>query len=178
ADLAGRRSDVLLFALTTPGPGQGAGSTISGGQATLFAKWLGIGYVTGLAFSPTGRLFVGDTADPTFAGKPGQLLELGANGQVVQTIPLTAGGGSGLSGLAVDAEGDLFASTGATITEVRLNRGTRVREFGRFSGTGPFPGGLQFRGSRFEPGSGDGALLVNGAFTGVHGLFEVTTTVE
>src|SRR5205085_10885885 len=52
------------------------------------------------------------------------------------------------------------------------------REFGQFSGMDPFPGGLQFRGSRFEPESGDGTLLVNGDFTDVHGLFEVTTTAE
>jgi hypothetical protein len=178
ADLAVRRSDGLLFALVTPGPGQGAVYTVTSQQATQLAHGLGIGYVTGLAFSPTERLFVGDTADPTFAGKPGQILELGANGEVIQTIPLKEGGGTGLAGLAVDAEGDLFASTGATITEVRLNRGAQVAAFGQLSGAGPFPGGLQFHGSRFEPGSGDGALLVNGDFTGVQGLFEITTTAE
>src|SRR6266700_2371060 len=36
ADLAIRRSDGLLFALVTPGPGKGAVYTVSGGQATLF----------------------------------------------------------------------------------------------------------------------------------------------
>ena len=178
ADLAIRRSDGLLFALATPGPGMGAVYTVSGGQATPFAKGLGIGYVAGLAFSPTERLFVGDTADPTFSGKPGQILELDENGAVVQSIPLGAGGGTGLGGLAIDAEGDLFASTGATITEVRLYRGAQVSTFGKFSGMGPFPGELLFRGSRFEPRSGDGILVVDGSFTGVGGLFEVTTTAE
>jgi hypothetical protein len=178
ADLAIRRSDGLLFALVTPGPGQGAVYTVSGGQASLFAKGLGIGYVAGLAFSPTERLFVGDTADPAFAGKPGQILELGASGEVVQAIPLAAGGGTGLGGLAVDAEGDLFASTGATITEVPLRRGAAAQAFARFSGMGPFPGELLFRGSRFEPASGDGMLLVDGGFTDVAGFFEVTSTAE
>lgn len=174
ADLALRPSDGRLFALTTPGPGQGAVYTLADGQATPYARGLGVGYVTGLVFGPTGRLFVGDTADPTFAGKPGQILELGAGGEVVRTVSLAAGGGSALAGLAVDAEGDLLASTGATITEVRLHRGAQVREFGRFAGDSPFPGGLLFRGDRFEPESGDGALLVNGGFTGVGGLFAVT----
>jgi hypothetical protein len=178
ADLALRHSDGLLFALVTPGPGQGAVYTVSAGQASPFAKGLGTGYVAGMAFSPTERLFVGDTADPAFAGKPGQILELGPGGEVTQTIPLAAGGGTGLGGLAIDAEGDLFASTGDSITEVRLNRGAQVREFGRFAGKGSFPGGLLFRGSRFEPESGDGMLLVNGAFTSVGGLFAVTTTTE
>jgi hypothetical protein len=188
ADVAIRRSDGLLFALVTPGPGQGAVYTLSGGQTSLFAKGLGIGYVTGLAFSPTERLFVGDTADPAFTGKPGQILELGSGGQVVRTIPLAAGGGSGLGGLTVDAEGDLLASTGQTITEVRLSAaspgvlGPRVREFGRFSDPNAFPSDLLFRGSRFEPASGDGTVLVNvslqvnGVYTSV--LLALSTTAE
>jgi hypothetical protein len=174
ADLAIRPSDGRLFALTTPGPGKGAVYIIVDGQATPFATGLGVGYLSGLVFGPTGRLFVGDTADPDFAGKPGQILELGAGGEVVRTVSLAAGGGAGLAGLAVDAEGDLFASTGATITEVRLHRGAQVREFGRFPGDSPFPGGLLFRGARFEPESGEGALFINGAFTPVGGLFAVT----
>jgi hypothetical protein len=173
ADLAIRPSDGRLFALVTPGPGKGAVYTVTDGQATSFARGLGVGYVTGLAFSPTERLFVGDTADPTFAGKPGQILELGPGGEVAQAISLAAGGGSGLAGLAIDAEGDLFASTGATLTEVRLVRGAQVHEFGRFAGTGAFPAGLLFRGHRFEPESGDGVLLVDGAFTPAGGLFEI-----
>ena len=173
-DLAIRPADGRLFALTTPGPGKGAVYAIADGQATPFATGLGVGYVGGLVFGPTGRLFVGDTADPSFAGKPGQLLELGTGGEVVQTISLAPGGGSGLAGVAVDAEGDLFASTGATITEVRLHRGTQVREFGRFSGESPYPSGLVIRGARFEPGSGEGALVVNGGFTPVGSIFAVT----
>lgn len=178
ADVAVRPSDGLLFALTTPGPGKGAVFTVAGGQVTPFAKGLGVGYVTGLAFSPTERLFVGDTADPGFAGKPGQLLELGRQGEVVQTIPLAAGGGAGVGGLAVDAEGDLLVSTGATITEVRLHRGAQVHPFGRFAGTGHFPSALVFHGSRFEPASGDGLLLVNDASSDAGGLSAVTTTAE
>jgi hypothetical protein len=178
ADLAVRRSDGLLFALVTPGPGKGAVYTVSGGQAIPFAKGLGIGYVAGLAFSPTERLFVGDTADPTFAGKPGQILELGASGNVVQTISLAAGGGSGLGGLAVDAEGDLLASTGATITEVRLVRGAQVHPFAQFTSANPFAGPLLFRGSRFEPASGDGILLVADESADPGNLFAVTTTAE
>ncbi len=174
ADLAIRRSDGRLFALVTPGPGKGEVYTVADGHTTRFAGGLGVGYVTGLAFGPTERLFVGDTADPTFAGKPGQILELGAGGEVVQSVSLAPGGGAGLAGLAVDAEGDLFASTGSTLTEVRLHRGARVREFGHFGGVGPFPGSLLFRGRRFEPESGEGELLVNGGFTPVGGLFAIT----
>jgi hypothetical protein len=171
ADLAIRPSDGRLLALVAADPGQGAVYTVADGQAAPLAKDLGVGYLSGLVFGPTGRLFVGDTGP---FGEPGRILELGAGGEVVQTISLAAGGGTGLAGLAVDAEGDLFASTGATITAVRLHRGAQVREFARFAGDSPFPGGLLFRGTRFEPESGDGTLLVNAPFTAVGGLFALT----
>lgn len=176
ADLAIRPSDGVLFASTADGPGKNGIFTIGESGATPYARNLGVGYAGGMVFDAVGRLYLGDTADPDYSGKPGQILEIGADGAVRRAIPLAPGGGTGVGGLAVDAEGDLIASTGPTLTHVRLHRGTRVTPFGRFPGESPFPAGLAFRGSRFEAGSGEGLLLVNGAFTGVGGIFAVTTT--
>jgi hypothetical protein len=176
--IAIRPTDGLLVAGTSGGPGKNAVYTIADGQARPLATSLGLGFLGGLAFDPAGRLFVGDTADPEYAGKPGQILELRPDGTVRRTISLAAGGGSGVGGLACDAEGDLIASTGATLTHVRLHGVPRVTEFGRFSGQSPFPGGLAFRGTRFEPGSGDAVLLVNAAFTDVGSVLAVTPTAD
>lgn len=178
ADLALRPTDGLLFVATAGGPGKNAVYTVTDGAVLPFARGLGVGFLGGLAFDPAGRLFVGDTADPEFAGRPGQILELGPDGAPRRTISLAGGGGHGLAGLVADSEGDLLAATGATLTHVRLHGTPRVTPFGRFAGESPFPTGLVYRGTRFEPGSGDGLLLVNGAFTGVGAVFAVTTTNE
>jgi hypothetical protein len=174
--IALRPGDGLLFVGTASGPGKNGIFTVAEGQVTPFAAKLGVGFLGGLAFDPAGRLFAGDTADPDFAGKPGQVVELGPAGEVRRTISLAPGGGSGIAALVADSEGDLLACTGATLTHVRLHGGARVSVFGRFSGDGAFPTGLLYRGTRFEPGSGDGLLLVNGSFTAVGGIFGVLPT--
>lgn len=176
--LAIRPTDGALFAGTQAGPGKNALFEIVDGQARPIVTGLGVGYLGGLAFDPAGRLFIGDSADPEFAGKPGQILELGRDGKVRRAISLAGGGGSGVGGLVCDAEGDLLASTGATLTHVRLHGTPKVTEFGRFAGQNPFPAGLVFRGTRFEPGSGDGLLLVNAAFPEAAGVLAVTPTAE
>jgi hypothetical protein len=176
--LALRPGDGLLFAATESGPGKGAVFTVADGAVTPFARALGAGYLGGLAFDPAGRLFVGDTADPDFSGKPGQVLEFGRQGEVRRAISLAAGGGHGIADLVCDSEGDLIATTGPTLTQVRLHGGARVSEFGRFAGENAFPNGLAYRGTRFEPGSGEGMLLVNGSLTGVGGVFAISTTAE
>jgi hypothetical protein len=176
ADLSIHPSDGRVFVATAGGPAQNAVFTVSEGTVTPIARGLGAGYLGGMAFDPAGRLFVADSADPDFSGKPGQILEIGPDGAVRRSVSLTEGGGRGAAGLAVDAEGDLLVSTGPTLSHVRLHGGARVTPFGRFAGDSPFPTGLAFRGRRFEPGSGDGVLLVDGGFTGVGGVFAVTTT--
>jgi hypothetical protein len=176
--LALRPGDGLLFAETASGPGQGAVFTIENGAVTPFARGLGIGYLGGLAFDPAGQLYVGDTADPDFSGKPGQVLELGPRGEVLRSVSLAAGGGHGIADLVSDSEGDLIATTGPTITQLRLHGGARVSELGRFAGADAFPTSLVYHGTRFEPGSGDGMLLVNGTLTGVGAVFAVGPTSE
>jgi hypothetical protein len=176
--LAVRPGDGLLFAATASGPGKGAVFTVENGTATPFAQGLGTGYLGGMTFDPVGRLFVGDTADPDFSGKPGQVLELGPRGERRRTVSLGAGGGRGIADLVCDSEGDLIATTGPTITHVRLHGGAHVTELGRFAGENAFPTGLAYRGARFEPGSGDGMLLVNGSLTGAGGIFAVGPTAE
>lgn len=174
--LALRPGDGVLFAETASGPGQGAVFTIENGSVTPFARGLGAGYLGGLAFDPAGRLYVGDTADPDFSGKPGQVLELGPRGDVRRSVSLAAGGGHGIADLVSDSEGDLIATTGPTITQVRLHGGAHVSELGRFAGADAFPTSLVYHGTRFEPGSGDGMLLVNGTLTGVGAVFAVAPT--
>jgi hypothetical protein len=182
--LALRPGDGLLFAETASGPGQGAVFTVENGSVTPFARGLGAGYLGGLAFDPAGRLYVGDAADPDFSGKPGQVLELGPRGEVRRSVSLAAGGGHGIADLVSDSEGDLIATTGPTITQVRLHAGgsgasgARVSELGRFAGADAFPTSLVYHGTRFEPGSGDGTLLVNGTLTGVGAVFAVAPTAE
>lgn len=161
-----RPTDGAILALAANSPGQGALYEFSGGTANLVASGLGGGYVGGLAFDNAGNAFIGDTNDPFFAGNPGRVLELDALGVVRQSYSLAGGGGSGLYSLTRGAGGDIFATTGATIT--RLSNGAAT-SFGTFSGAFPFPTDIAA-----DPFSG--GLVVNGAFTGAGGIFRVRPT--
>lgn len=163
--VAVRPTDGAIMALASNNPGQGAVYEFSGGSANVVATGLGSGYLGGLVFDNAGNAFVGDTNDPFFAGNPGRVLQLDTSGVVTQSYSLAAGGGSGLYGLTRDGNGDLFATTGATIT--RLSNGVAT-SFGSFSGTLPFPTDIAA-----DP---FGGLVVNGAFTGVGGIFRVRQT--
>ncbi|MFQ3611653.1 MAG: PEP-CTERM sorting domain-containing protein, partial [Fimbriimonadales bacterium] len=90
-------------------------------------------------------------------------------------ISLEGGNGAGISGLAVDSEGDLIATTQRTLTRIR---GTVATPFGQFSGAFPFPTSLAYYGNGFEPFAGEGILIVDGSFTAVGGLFAVTPVPE
>ncbi len=159
-----------LFATASNNPGAGAVYRVTGGAATLFAGGLGNGYLGGLEFGG-GHLLVADSNDPFFLGNPGQVLSLDSAGSPAGTSSLSGGGGSGLVDLALDSEGDLFATTGATLTMNGSN-------FGFFDGFFPFPTFLAYHGNRFEPGDGDGMLVVNGAFTNVGGIFAIQPVPE
>lgn len=159
-----------LFALATNNPGSGAVLTLSGGAAHPFASGLGVGYMAGLGYH-AGRLYAGDSNDPFFLGNPGQVYELDAGGAVSGTQSLSGGGGSGIVDLVFDSEGDMICSTGAALTQNGL-------PFGSFAGMFPFPTFLAYHGTRFEPGSGDGMLLVNGTFTDEGGIFAVVPVPE
>jgi hypothetical protein len=159
-----------ILASASNDPGSGCLYVLAGGSASIFAPDLGAGYLAGLAFRDE-LLFVADTNDPDFLGNPGQVLALNADGEVVDVISLAGGGGSGVFDIAFDSEGDLIATTGATLTGAG-------QPFGTFSGGWPFPTYLAYHGSRFEPYDGDGLLLVNGTFTDVAGIFAVTPVAE
>lgn len=166
--------DGVLYAGLANGPGANAVVTVVGGTVRPFASGLGSGYLGGLAFRPAdGALFVGDTNDPFFAGNPGQVLQLSPDGLPVGQFSLAGGGGNGIYDLVFAPNGDLFASTGRTLTLLRAGARTAV-PFGTFSGAFPFPTELDFSGGEFAPFSGgSGQLIVNGEFTGVGGLFVV-----
>ena len=165
-----------LYAGLSGGPNANSVYTVANGAATAFATGLGTGYLGGLAFRPTdGALFVGDTNDPTFAQNAGQVLQIGANGKVANTISLAGGNGADIAGLTFDRSGSLFATTGGTLSELPSGAAQSVN-FGMFAGgNSGFPGDIQFFGGDFAPfGGGTGILLVNGGFgTGVSGLFAI-----
>ncbi len=165
-----------VYALSAGNPGTGAVYRLLGGQASLFASHLGTGYLGGIGFSGDGSLLVGDTNDPNFVGNSGELLKINGAGEVAQTILLTNGGGSGLYDFDFTDNGDVIASTGKTLTRIHLGAVPVVSNFGTFSGAFPFPTGINFVGSGFNPFSGTGTLYVGGEFTGVGGVFRIQPT--
>ncbi len=178
AQIAYRPGDATgtLYAGLSGGPGSNAVYTVSGGAATAFATGLGGGYLGGLAFRPTdGALFVGDTNDPTFSRTAGQVLQIGANGKVAQSLSLAGGGGGDIGSIAFDAAGDLFATTNETLTELPYGAAQAVN-FGTFAGgSNAYSGDLQFVGGDFRPnGGGSGTLFVSGGYgSGVSGVFAI-----
>lgn len=166
-----RPTDNSIFALVANNPGRGAVVKVDHfspngfGSVTPFVTNIGTGYLGGLGFDAEGRVYVGDTNDPWFMGNAGVVRVFDAGGAPVDSISLAAGGGSGLYDLAASATGELFATTGATVTRVANGE---VSELGRFGGIYPFPTELAL--------DGNGGVIVNGAFTGVGGLFRVRPT--
>jgi len=171
-----------IFALTAGGPGVNRLYHVRGGTASLLLDGYGTGYGAGLGYA-NNRLYLGDTNDPDFMGNPGQIWRyelMFQNGNVtgvqfVDTLSLSGGNGAALVSFAIDSEGDLIGSTQHTLTHLR---NSHASPFGQFSGAFPFPTSLAYTGSRFEPFEGDGLLVVDGAFTGVGGLFAVTPVPE
>ncbi|GBC92699.1 hypothetical protein HRbin15_01175 [bacterium HR15] len=156
---------------------------VAGGTATVVVDGYGNGYAGGIGLH-NGQLYLGDTNDPNFAGNPGQVFRyeplfdpsgwlVGAN--LIDTVSLAGGNGSGLATFIFDSEGDLIASTGRSLTHLR---GTTATPFGTFSGVFPFPSSLAYFGTRFEPFDGDGLLIVDGSFTAVGRLFAITPVPE
>jgi hypothetical protein len=156
---------------------------VADGVASVVVSGYGNGYAAGVSLR-NGWLYLGDTNDPNFAGNPGQVLRyepvfdaggmlIGAN--LVGAFSLAGGGGSGLATFIFDSEGDLLASTGRTLTQLRNATAT---PFGTFSGAFPFPTSLAYFGTRFEPFEGDGLLIVDGSFTEVGGLFAIAPVPE
>ncbi len=159
-----------LFASSATNPGTGPVYRIQSGTASVFADSLGTGYLGGLAFLDD-VLYVADTNDPLFMGNPGQVHRFAADGSYLGAVSLAGGGGSGVVDLVFDTEGDLIATTGATIT---VDNGS----LGSFSGSWAFPTFLAYTGTGFEPFAGTGMLLVNGTYTEVGGIFGITPVPE
>jgi hypothetical protein len=181
ADVYALGNQVLV--LGADGPNTNKLYRVANGSAALIVNGYGNGYAGGLALH-NGWLYLGDTNDPLFAGNPGQVfryapvfdadgLLIGAN--LVEALSLAGGGGSGLVSFVFDSEGDLLATTGRTLTQLR---GSDATPFGSFSGGFPFPTSIAYFGTRFEPFDGDGLLVVDGGFTDVGGLFAITPVPE
>ncbi|MFQ3611881.1 MAG: PEP-CTERM sorting domain-containing protein [Fimbriimonadales bacterium] len=172
-----------LLALGADGPNSNRIYAVHAGMASVLYDAYGTGYAGGLVFR-SGVLYAGDTNDPNFTGNPGQVFRFqpvyDGSGLITSlllgdVISLEGGNGAGISGLAVDSEGDLIATTQRTLTRMR---GTVATPFGQFSGAFPFPTSLAYYGNGFEPFAGEGILIVDGSFTAVGGLFAVTPVPE
>ncbi|MEA2709802.1 MAG: hypothetical protein QOF78_2403, partial [Phycisphaerales bacterium] len=88
-------------------------------------------------------------------------------------------GGAGVRGydLAIDSEGDIFVSTGPTLTHVSSDY-SLIEQFGpTFVGGFEFVAGLDFAGAGFEPNAGTGKLFVNATDAGEGGIFVVVPSV-
>lgn len=179
--LAFRPTDGTLFAVSTgmsSSAGTGALALVANGGAQILRSNLGNGYAGGIAFAENDDLFVGDSNDPQFLGNAGQVFRMNADtGDILETFSLANGGGSGLYDIAADHEGDLFVTTGRTIT--RIAASTReVMPFGVFDGPFPFPTAIEFTGGAFEPYLGTGALIVNAGFTSTGDLMDIRPVPE
>ncbi len=136
----------------------------------------GTGYIGGAVTDSAGNFLITDTGP---FGSPGIVRRFDASFNPIDAINLAAGNGSGAVDLALDSEGDLFVSTGNTLTQVKFPGGVPTAgEFGTFNpDVFPFPTFLAFTGSHFEPFNGDGKLIVSG-FTdeaGGAGAFVIQT---
>jgi hypothetical protein len=165
ADVARRATDGAVFVVAANQPGSGVLYRIINNAAAPVATGLGHGYLGGLAIDLWGSVAIGDSNDPTFVGNAGRILVFSPQIVPQNIIDLAPAGGSGIYGLAADSAGNLFATTGETVTRVDRRSGA-VQEFGRFSGLFPFPTGVAVA-------ERSGAVLVNGLFTEVGGLFAI-----
>lgn len=165
------------YAVLANNPGLGAVVRVRPGEATPLIAGLGTGYLSGIQIGYDGYLYVGDTNDPFFEGRAGQVWKVSLDGAVLGALSLAGAGGAGVSDFVFDSEGDLIATTQRVLT--LLPQGTPpAQPFGIFSGSFPFPTALAFYGNGFEPYAGSGVLLVNGVFTEVGGVFALQPVPE
>jgi hypothetical protein len=162
-DLAVRGSFVYAVAAGGPGANDLLRIALGDGSDSTVISGFGTGYGGGVAFDSAGNVLLTDTNDPFFMGNPGMIRRFAPDFSPLSPIDLSPGGGSGAYDLVFDAEGDLFVTTGSTLTLVRFSQDEPiVSPFGSFGGLFPFPTSLGFAGDQFEPGRGNGILLVGG----------------
>ncbi|MCS6950730.1 MAG: PEP-CTERM sorting domain-containing protein [bacterium] len=177
ADVVYDVSSDAYYATLANNPGQGAVVRVRPNEATPVISALGTGYLGGIQMGIDGLLYVGDTNDPFFEGRSGVVWKISPSGLVIGSLSLAGAGGSGLSDLVFDSEGDLIATTQRVLS--LLPRASEpAQPFGTFSGAFPFPTSLAFYGTGFEPYVGNGVLLVNGVFTEVGGIFALQPVPE
>ncbi|MEA2735609.1 MAG: hypothetical protein QOE14_2060, partial [Humisphaera sp.] len=138
-----------VYATSVIGPGASDVIALAGGAATTVISNIGNGYIGGLAFDAAGNLLVTDSNDPSFTGASGRLLRFDGLFSPLSPIVLDDGpGGAGVRGydLAIDSEGDIFVSTGPTLTHVSSDY-SLIEQFGpTFVGGFEFVAGLDFAG--------------------------------
>ena len=170
-----------VYATSVVGPGASDIFALSGGAATPVVSNVGVGYIGGLAFDAAGNLLVTDSNDPDFSGDPGRLMRFDSSFAPLAPITLDDGAaGSGVRAydLAIDSEGDIFVSTGPTLTRLASDFSV-IEQFGpTFIGGFEFVAGLDFTGSGFEANAGSGRLFINATDAGEGGIVVVAPIPE
>ena len=169
-----------VYATSVVGPGASDILALSGGAATPVVSNVGVGYIGGLAFDAAGNLLVTDSNDPDFTGDPGRLLRFDSAFNPLTPIVLNDGAGAGVHAydLAIDSEGDIFVSTGPTLTRLSSDFSV-IEQFGpTFAGGFEFVAGLDFVGSGFEANAGSGRLFINATDAGENGIIVVAPVPE
>lgn len=178
-DLTLSGSSIYAVAANGPAANDLISIPLAGGLATIVIHDFGNGYGGGVAVRSSGEILLTDSNDPAFTGHAGQVLRYSPAYAPLGVIDLTDGNGAGAVDLALDSEGDILVSTGSTLTRIPAGS-TAAQPFGSFDAFS-FPTFLSYRGSQFEPSSGDGILLVSG-FTDetayASGAFAITPLPE
>ncbi|HET6479726.1 MAG TPA: hypothetical protein VFG35_06765, partial [Actinoplanes sp.] len=103
----------MVVAAASYGYNAGAIFDVTTGTAVAFARIPSDGWVGGLLFTPTGRLY----AATDYAG--GSLFDISAGGNLTAAVPFARGLGQGISGLTRDAAGNLYVASQVANTKVR-----------------------------------------------------------
>lgn len=166
-----------VYAIAAAAPGTGALYAINEGSASAVLSGLGTGYLSGVALDAAGNFLLTDTNDPSFQGNPGKLLRYSAAFMPIGSVDLAGGGGSGAYDVVVDSEGDVFVTSGSTITRIPAGE-IAAERFGSAFGGFPFLTSLDYAGSGFEPFvAGSGALWVNAGFSDDGAIFGIVPAV-
>ena len=149
-----------VYAVAANGPG--ANAVYQVGNNTPILSNIGNGYLGGIAFDSAGRMLLSDSND---SGPAGQIIRYDPTLTTATDIDLSGGNGFGAFDVALDTEGDIFATTGNTITEVPIATGI-AQQFGSGFSDSPVFGftfltGLDFSGTGFTTASDTGRLWIN-----------------
>lgn len=165
-----------VYAVAATNPGTGALYSISGGSALAVLTGIGSGYLGGVAVDGSGNFLLTDSNDPTFSGNTGLLRRYSSSFSPLSSIDLAGGNGSGAYDVVVDDEGDLFVTTGSTLTQIPFGT-TTAAQFGSSFGSFAFITNLDYTGTGFSSSLGTGELFVNAGFGDDGVILSVTPAI-